>query len=126
MRVAPFDRTIPQGNPKGAAPHMATFYILPSPGSLGRAFEWQLHVLFPGLHWDETALAHVVRQVTEAAARHPDVFLVHQHELPESVDVLRALAETFGAEPGDIVIETHAGARLGEWRIRRRVVNRAA
>jgi hypothetical protein len=105
---------------------MATFYVLPSPGFLGRAFERQLQVLFLGLHWNQSALDHVVRQVTEAAARHPDVFLVHQHELPENVDVLRALADTFGAEPGDIVIETHAGARLGEWHIRRRLVPQAA
>ena len=105
---------------------MATFYVLPSTGFLSRAFERQLQALFPGLDWEEPALDQVVREVTKAAARHSGVFLVHQHELPESVEVLRALAENFGAEPGDTVIETHAGAKLGEWRIRRRLVPQAA
>ncbi|HEY1860976.1 MAG TPA: hypothetical protein VGG61_11505 [Gemmataceae bacterium] len=105
---------------------MATFYLLPAPRFLGRAFARHLQVLFPGLHWEESALDHVVEHVTETAGRHANVFLIHQHELPENVDVLQSLVDAFGAEPGDTVIEMHAGAKLGEWRIRQRVVNQAA
>jgi hypothetical protein len=105
---------------------MATFYLLPAPGFLCEVFERQLQALFPGLRWDAGALAQVVAEVSQAAASHSDVYLIQQHDLPVNANVLQTLADAFGAEPGDTVIEMHAGPRLGEWRIRRRVVNQAA
>jgi hypothetical protein len=105
---------------------MATFYLLPSPRFLGQAFERYLRLLFPGLHWEESTLAQVVDQVSAAAALHPNVYLIQRHELPENEDAIQAVIDAFGAEPGDVIIELHAGARLGEWRIRRRLVSRAA
>jgi hypothetical protein len=105
---------------------MATFYLLPSPGFLGQSLAQHLQGLFPGLNWDESALAHVAEQVTQAAARHANVYLVHQHEMPQTEDVLQVLVDGYGAEPGDEIIEIHAGARLGEWRIERHVVRQAA
>jgi hypothetical protein len=105
---------------------MATFYLLPSPRFLGQAFERHLHLLFPGLCWEESTLALVVDQVSAAVALHPNAYLIQRHELPEDEDPIQALIDAFGAEPGDEVVELHAGARLGEWRIRRRLVPQAA
>ena len=101
---------------------MSVFYILPSPGFLGKAFERHLHLLFPGLTWDEIFLKLLVGHVLEVTARHAGVYLIQQHELPEQEDVEQALVDGFGAEPGDELIEMHAGARMGEWRIKRRLV----
>jgi hypothetical protein len=105
---------------------MATFYVLPAPGFLAQVYERHLHVLFPGLRWNGETVAHIVTHVSQAAASHPDIYLVRQHELAENTDVVQALVDAFGAEIGDEVIEMHAGPRLGEWRVRRRVVKRAA
>src|SRR5436309_2144530 len=105
---------------------MATFYLLPSFRFLGQSFKGHLQILFPGLNWDESALRRLAEQVSEAASRHPNVYLVHHHELTENEDMVQALVDGFGAEPGDEVVEMYAGARLGEWRIQRRIVKEAA
>src|SRR5438874_11950675 len=91
---------------------MATFYVLPSPAFLGKSFEPHLRLLFPGLNWDETALVHLAKQVSTALAQHPNVYLLHQHELTEGADVVQATVDGFGAESGDEVIEMHAGSCL--------------
>jgi hypothetical protein len=101
---------------------MATFYLLPSPGYLGKALKPYLQVLFPGLHWDESILLQLTERVRDAASQHADAYVVYQHELPEDADVVQAIVDAYGAEPGDEVIEIHACYRIGGWRIRRRRV----
>jgi hypothetical protein len=49
------------------------------------------------------------------AVRDPDVYIVHREELPAGETVAQALADGFGAEPGDEVIEIRPGHKLGEW-----------
>lgn len=48
-----------------------------------------------------------------------DVYVIHREDLPPGEGPLSALMNSFGAEPGDEVIEVHAGARPGEWTSRR-------
>jgi hypothetical protein len=105
---------------------MATFYVLPAPEFLEQVYERHLRVLFPGLRWSANVLGQVVAQVSRAAASHAGVYLIQQNELPEDADLERTLIDGFGAEPGDEIIEMHAGPRLGEWRVRRNVLAHAA
>jgi hypothetical protein len=104
---------------------VATFYVLPSPLFLGKAFERPLQELFPSVLWNDKSLQALAEQVNAAVARHSDVYVIHRHELPEGEELLPAVVYGYGAEPGDEVIEICGGKRLGDWHIRRHEVNRA-
>jgi hypothetical protein len=98
---------------------MSTFYLLPPRPYLGERFAGYLQGLFPGLHWDSAAWAHLAEGLAAAATAHPGVYVVHREELPDGEDPGRALANGFGAEPGDEVIELSAAGRADEWAVRR-------
>jgi len=53
------------------------------------------------------------------AADRQGVYVVHREELPEDDDLARGLAEAFGAEPGDEVIEVRPGREAQRWRLAR-------
>jgi hypothetical protein len=85
---------------------MATFYLLPPRACLEQAVGELFGKLLPGLAlpvdaWDELA------QQLASMAGWSDVFLVPRDELPEG-DPSEALAEGYGAEPGDRVVEVSA------------------
>lgn len=105
---------------------MSTFYLLPSRPFVGACFAHYLEALFPGLHWDREAWANLAEGLDAATACHPDVFVVYREEMPPDEDPVTALTTGFGAEPGDEVIELHAGACQGEWTVRRWQLNDAA
>src|SRR4051794_21130541 len=88
---------------------MSTFYLMPSRPELGEKFTGYLQALFPGLDWSSANWGELAELLGEAATRHPDVYVVFREELPESEDPAAALAEGFGAEPGDTVIEVGPG-----------------
>jgi hypothetical protein len=98
---------------------MSTFYVLPPRPYLGRCFARYLQGVFPGLTWDSALWDNLADGLTAAAGCHPGVYVVHREELPDGEDTARALADGFGAEPGDEVIEVCAGGRVGEWTARR-------
>jgi hypothetical protein len=104
---------------------MSTFYLLPPRPYLGEHFAGYLQGLFPGLHWDSAVWANLAEGLAAAATCHAGVYVVYREELPEGEDPARALADGFGAEPGDEVIELRAG-RPGEWAVRRWCVGAAA
>jgi hypothetical protein len=93
---------------------MATFYLLPPRQLLGQRLADYLHTLCPGLHWPNTIWTDLADVLRSAAARHPDVYVVHREELPPGEDPARALVDGFGAERGDEVIEVRPGLRPGE------------
>jgi hypothetical protein len=93
---------------------VSTFYLLPPRPLLGQRLADYLAHLLPGMKWSAEIGAELAEAVAEAAARQPNVFLVHREDLPEGEDKARALVEGFGAEPGDEVIEVRAGHRPGE------------
>ena len=67
------------------------------------------------------------KSLTIGTASPGGVYVVYGEELPEGEDAGRALADGFGAEPGDEVIELRAAGRPGELAVRRwRVGTRAA
>jgi hypothetical protein len=98
---------------------MAVFYLLPPRPLLGRCFAGYLQGLFPGLDWPGASWSRLAEILEMAADGQEDVYLVHPEELPPGEDVRRALADGFGAEPGDEIIEVRPGLRPGDWHVRR-------
>jgi hypothetical protein len=96
---------------------MATFYVLPPRPFLGRCYAAYLQTLFPGLAWDEAALSGLADRLSAVAADRKDVYVVYREELPEEEDLARGLADAFGAELGDEVIEVRVGREAQRWRL---------
>lgn len=97
---------------------MSTFYVLPSRPVLGRRFADYLQALFPGLDWTSNAWGELADALT-AAANRPDVYVVHREELPAGDELHQALAEAYGAEAGDQVVEVEFADRFGGTTARR-------
>jgi hypothetical protein len=98
---------------------VSTFYLLPPRACLGQHFATYLQGLFPGLHWDRAIWPNLADGLAAAATCHAGVHVVYREELPDGEDPARALADGFGAEPGDEVIELHVAGRAGELSVRR-------
>ncbi|HKI35630.1 MAG TPA: hypothetical protein VKA46_27485 [Gemmataceae bacterium] len=98
---------------------MSIFYLLPPRPYLGERFACYLQGLFPGLQWDSAVWANLADGLAAAATCHPDVYVVYREELPEGDEPGRALADGFGAESGDEVIELRVADRPGELTVRR-------
>jgi hypothetical protein len=100
---------------------MSTFYLLPPRPLLGQRFGEFLTSLFPGLTWDPAVWTDLAEVLGAAAACYPDVFVIYREDLPEG-DVEGNLAEAFGAEEGDEIVEVRTGAKVGDvsahrWRL---------
>ncbi len=106
---------------------MSTFYLLPPRPYLGEHFASYLQGIFPGLYWDRTIWSNLAEGLAAAATCHAGVYVVYREELPDGEDPACALADGFGAEPGDEVIELRPAGRPGELAVRRwRLGGRAA
>jgi hypothetical protein len=84
---------------------MSTFYVLPARTALAQRFASYVAGVVPGLDCNGAARDVVTDLLAAAAAGRPDVYLVYQDELPLGERVDRALADGYGAEPGDEVVE---------------------
>jgi hypothetical protein len=91
---------------------MSTFYLLPPRSSLGAHFADYLRTIFPGLDWSQRAWPELAEALAGTASQQPDVYVVYREELPDEENLGRALADGFGAEPGDEIVEvaSHQGA----------------
>jgi hypothetical protein len=98
---------------------MSVFYLLPPRPYLGECFARYLRMLFPGLEWTSDSWLELADTLEAAVGDRAGVFVVYAEELPEDEEVDRALADEFGAEDGDEVIEVRAGSRPGELCARR-------
>jgi hypothetical protein len=98
---------------------MATFYVLPPRPFLGRCYASYLQTLFPGLEWDDAALSELADRLSAVVAERKDVYVVYREELPEGEDLARGLADAFGAESEDEVIEVQLGREAQRWRLGR-------
>jgi hypothetical protein len=99
---------------------MALFYLMPPRPFLGQCLASTLRALFPGLEWGAATWSELADMLAATTQLHDGVYVVFREELPDGEDVDRALADGFGAEPGDEVVEVRAGSRPGELRIFRR------
>jgi hypothetical protein len=98
---------------------MSTFYVLPPRPHVGRSFAAFLQTWFPDLDWPRDAWADLAEALAAAAGDHPDVYVVYRDDLPEGEEPGRALADGFGAEEGDEVIEVVPGGGPAEVTARR-------
>ncbi len=101
---------------------MSTFYILPPRPVFGDRLAALLQTFLPGLDWDAAARAGLADAVADFAVSETDAYLVFRDELPDGERVARALADGYGAEDDDEVVEVRVGGRTGEvvaprWRI---------
>jgi hypothetical protein len=98
---------------------MSTFYLLPPRSLFGEFFAGSFGPLFPGMNWSGPVCADLADALASALVRQPDVYVVYREELPDGEPPARALADGFGAEPEDEVVEICSGSRPGELTARR-------
>jgi hypothetical protein len=101
---------------------MSTFYVLPPRPFLGECFSGYLQALFPGLRWERSVWPGLADTLGQTAADQADTYVVYQEEIPDGADLTSCLADCFGAEPGDEVVEVRAGHAPGalitrRWRL---------
>jgi len=84
---------------------MATFYVLPPRSVLEDQVAGLLSRLLPGLPAPVDAWDVLVENFAAAAGWPEDAYLVPRDDLPFGASVEDALADCFGAEPGDRIIE---------------------
>lgn len=94
---------------------MSLFYLLPPrPLVAEHLASW-----LPGLDLQGTARRELPDLLAAVAAGQSDVHVVFREDLPDGEDPGRALADGFGAESGDEVVEVRPGLRPGELTSRR-------
>jgi hypothetical protein len=93
---------------------MATFYLLPPRASLEQAVAEVFGKLLPGLPLPAEQWADCADRLAAAAGWPADVFLVPKDELPDG-EPAAALADAYGAEPGDRVVEVSLARPPRAW-----------
>jgi hypothetical protein len=93
---------------------MATFYLLPPRACLERAVSDLFGKFLPGLPLPADAWDAVASHVAAVAGWPDDVFLIPRDELPDG-DPSTALADAFGAEPGDRVVDVGISRPARVW-----------
>lgn len=98
-----------------------TFYLFPSRAEAGRAFARYLDSLFPGLDWQAANITEMADRLADLAENRAHVFVVYREDLTASADCAGQLAEVYGAEEGDLVVEVAPESPAGVvplfWRI---------
>ena len=84
---------------------MSTFYVLPPRPLPARAYAEFLRGVLPGLNLARVTWGDLADTLSEMLRSQDDVYLVHREDLPDGEDTAAALADGFGAEAGDEVIE---------------------
>jgi hypothetical protein len=87
---------------------MAVFYLLPSRSHLSRQWARYFHQWLPGLADTGPELADLIAEVL---VPQPGIHVVFADDLPDDNHVWEALADGFGASPGDRVIDVRGGQR---------------
>jgi hypothetical protein len=99
---------------------MATFYLLPPRSLFGELLATHyLSPLFPGLALPRSSWGELADLLGGLVGSQGEVYVVYREELPPGEDVSRALADGFGAEQGDEIVEVRVAGRSGEVASRR-------
>ncbi len=93
---------------------MATFYLLPPRACLDQVLGELFGKLLPGLPLPADAWDSISCELAETDCWPADTFLVPRDELPEG-DPAQTLAECFGAEPGDCVVDVSLARPARTW-----------
>jgi hypothetical protein len=97
---------------------VSTFYVLPPRPLPARPCAVFLGALLPGRDWSCVTWGDLAAALAGVLAPQDDVYLLHREDLPEGEEPTEALANGFGAEAGDEVIEIPAsGAGARRWRL---------
>jgi len=94
---------------------MSVFYLLPPRAVLGDRLARFLQPLLPGIDWDSGMRLGLAEAIGSAAGTRENVYVLYREDLPAGEPAARALADGFGAESGDEVIEIRLGVRSEEW-----------
>jgi hypothetical protein len=108
---------------------VSLFFVLPPRPVLGDRLADVLHSFFPGLSWEAATRSSLAEWFARAAVESAglrDVFVVHREDLPAGEALAAALADGYGAQSGDEVVEVRPGARPGEMTSRRWRLSAAA
>ena len=105
---------------------MSVFYVLPPRPVFGDRIAAFLQTFLPGLDWDAAARTGLADAVADFAGSETEAFLIFREELPAGESIAQALADGFGAEEEDEVVEVRMGGRTGEtstvrWRVGERL-----
>ena len=84
---------------------MAVFYLLPTRRVIAADFARYLDAWFPGI----SPTTDVADRLAELVHSMADNFVVFADDLPAADSVLARLRESFGAEPGDWVVDARGG-----------------
>jgi hypothetical protein len=78
-----------------------------------------LEKLLPGLDWQGHQCDDLMEQVIAAAENGSGIFVLHLDEVPVGEDLQHVLADGFGAEAGDRVIEIDLNGKkpVRAWRL---------
>jgi hypothetical protein len=94
---------------------MSLFYLLPPRAVVGDRLARFLQPLFPGIDWDSQTRAGLAEVIGSVAGKRDNVYVVYREDLPAGEPAAAALADGYGAETGDEVIEIRLGVRPEEW-----------
>ena len=95
---------------------MATFYLLPPRACLETAVGDLFGKLLPGLPLPADVWDTLAQHLAATAGWADDVFLVPRDEVPDG-ELGAALAEAYGAEPGDRVVEVSLPRSPRTWEL---------
>ncbi len=104
---------------------MVTFYLLPPRKCLEQAVSDLFAKLLPGLPLPADAWDAMAGQLAALGGWADSVFLVPRDELPDS-EPNAALAECYGAEPGDRVVDVSLSRAARSWVVTQADVSGAA
>jgi hypothetical protein len=94
---------------------MADFLLLPPRPAIGEEIARLVRPYLPGVRVTAADCVRFLDALVATGAG--NAFLVHREELPDEEDVVAALRDGYGAEPGDRVVQILTG-RPGEPRVR--------
>lgn len=84
---------------------MATFYLLPPRACLDAALSDLFGKFLPGLPLPADLWDTIASHLAEAGRWPTDLILVPRDDLPDGEEVTAVLRDSFGAEPGDRLVE---------------------
>jgi hypothetical protein len=98
---------------------MATFYVLPPRSMVETILAEQFQRALPGLSLNSDDANQLLEMLSTTLLGRADTYLVFREELDLSEPAAQALANGFGAEPGDLIIEMQPGSKPGQFQTNR-------